>query len=134
MWHTKKCKHFLSFHIRSGRWPRIIFMINGQYEIWILIDFSLAQRIWLLFLWCHTVTHSTDLRISPPQKNTLKNIRIFFPADPPPFVLRTQKKNVNSFLNTSLSFYFCDQNLMSYQISETHLWSLREKIAVQQVI
>ena len=66
MWHTKKCKHFLSFHIRSGRWPSIMFMINGQYEIWILIDFSLAQRLWLLFLWCHTVTHGTDLRRSPP--------------------------------------------------------------------
>ena len=65
MWHTKKGKHFSSFRIRSGRWPRMFFMILGTYRKQTFIDFSLTQRIQLMIFWCHTVTHGTDLRRSP---------------------------------------------------------------------
>ena len=66
MWHTKKCQNFSFFRIRSGRWPRMFFMILGTYRKQTFIDFSLTQRIQLMIFWCHTVTHGTDLRRSPP--------------------------------------------------------------------
>ena len=65
VWHTKKCQNFSFFCIRSGRWPRMFFMILGTYRKQTFIDFSLTQRIQLMIFWCHTVTHGTDLRRSP---------------------------------------------------------------------
>ena len=44
----------------------MFFIILGTYTRWTFIIFSLVQRILLLIFQCHTVTHRTDLRRSPP--------------------------------------------------------------------
>ena len=44
----------------------MFFIILGTYTRWTFIIFSLVQRILLLIFRCHTVTHGTDLRRSPP--------------------------------------------------------------------
>ena len=46
----------------------MFFMILGTYRNQTFIDFSPAQRIQLMIFLCHTVTHGTDLRRSPPKK------------------------------------------------------------------
>ena len=47
----------------------MFFMFIGTYTKWTFIDFSPVQRVLLLIFLCHTVTHGTDLRRSPPQVN-----------------------------------------------------------------
>ena len=44
----------------------MFFIILGTYTRWTFIIFSLVERILLLIFQCHTVTHGTDLRRSPP--------------------------------------------------------------------
>ena len=65
MWHTQKYNNFSSFRTRSGRWPRMFFIIFGTYRNQTFIDFSPAQGIQLMIFLCHTVTHGTDLRRFP---------------------------------------------------------------------
>ena len=62
----------------------MFFIILGTYTRWTFIIFSLVQRILLLIFRCHTVTHGTDLRRSPPGRDALA----ITPAGPtlqPPF-------------------------------------------------
>ena len=47
----------------------MFFIILGTYPRWTFIIFSLVQRILLLIFRCHTVTHGTDLRRSPPLRD-----------------------------------------------------------------
>ena len=48
----------------------MFFIILGTYTRWTFIIFFLVQRIILLIFRCHTVTHGTDLRRSPPLRNS----------------------------------------------------------------
>ena len=43
----------------------MISLTLGTFKRKTLIDFSVAQRIWLSIFGCHTVTHGTDLRRLP---------------------------------------------------------------------
>ena len=52
----------------------MFFTILGTYTRWTFVIFSLVQRILLLIFPCHTVTHGTDLRRSPPDR--LSSLRI----------------------------------------------------------
>ena len=46
----------------------MFFIILDTYTRWTFVIFSLVQRILLLIFSCHTVTHGTDLRRSPLQR------------------------------------------------------------------
>ena len=54
----------------------MFFIILGTYTRWTFIIFSLVQRILLLIFQCHTVTHGTDLRRSPPMQCFLQALLV----------------------------------------------------------